>query len=169
MRSGRGSTHGSHAGERRSRHRVRQFPDRLEKVGQLELFYRLFGGLSVPPAVASEFAPSVPLRDWMHVQPLSLPVPNDVVAARLGPGETEAIALALEIHPVWIVLDERRARRLAESLTLPVIGTLGILRLAKRVGMVDAVAPLIQALRATRFFVDDRLAERLLIELGEDR
>lgn len=139
----------------------------LEQIGQIELIARLFGGVLVPPAVIQEIAVSVPRRDWLRVQSLSAPIPSTVRLARLDPGEEEAVALAIELRPTWLVLDERRARRLAERLGLPVIGTLGILRTAKLRGVVGEVKPLIDALRATRFFVDDRLVGQLLDEMGE--
>jgi predicted nucleic acid-binding protein len=45
-----------------------------------------------------------------------------------------------------VVLDDEAARRLAIALGLPVIGTLGILVLAKQEGIVATVRPLVEAL-----------------------
>ena len=49
---------------------------------------------------------------------------------KLHKGEAEAIALALELKADLInliILDDKKARRIAKSLELNVIGTLGIL------------------------------------------
>ncbi|MEA2526091.1 MAG: hypothetical protein QOF73_3318, partial [Thermomicrobiales bacterium] len=64
----------------------------------------------------------------------------------LGNGEREVIALALQFDVDRVVLDDEAARRLAIALGLPVIGTLGILVLAKQEGIVAAVRPLVEAL-----------------------
>lgn len=141
----------------------------FDRIGQLDLLARLFKDIIVPPAVVREVGPSVAARDWLREQPLSRPIPTDILAATLGPGETEAIALALELQPTWIVLDDRRARRLAESLNLPVIGALGILRMAKLRGIVGQIRPLVEQLQSTRFFIDDKRVKRVLEELGEDQ
>lgn len=45
-----------------------------------------------------------------------------------------------------IVTDDRAARRHAETLGVPVLGTLGLLVLAKRKGLISLVKPLILAI-----------------------
>jgi len=63
-------------------------------------------------------------------------------------GEAGAIALA-QAHPgAILLLDDAKARRVAESLGLPRIGTLGVLRKAKHAGLLDAIAPLIGKLES---------------------
>jgi predicted nucleic acid-binding protein len=139
----------------------------FNRIDQIDILERLFGEVMVPPAVVREVGPSIATHAWLREQPFSRPVSADILAATLGPGETEAIALALELPPTWIVLDDRRARRFAESIGLPVIGALGIIRLAKLLGMVTHVAPLIELLQSARFFIDDRLVTQVLKEFGE--
>jgi predicted nucleic acid-binding protein len=85
----------------------------------------------------------------------------------LGPGETEAISLALDISVDWIVLDDEPARRLAESLGLPVIGTLGLLLLAKRRRIIDTVKPLADALVVVDFRATPALLASVLRQAGE--
>jgi predicted nucleic acid-binding protein len=40
----------------------------------------------------------------------------------LGAGESEAIRLALELHPDRVIVDEKAARRIARALGLNVVG-----------------------------------------------
>ena len=47
--------------------------------------------------------------------------------SQVGWGESEAIALALELEDVTILLDDKKARRLAEQFGLPITGTVGML------------------------------------------
>ncbi len=73
--------------------------------------------------------------------------PQQSMEGPLGRGERAAIARALAIG-AGLLTDDQEARAVAESLQLVVVGTLGILIRSKRAGLVPAVAPLVQQLRA---------------------
>jgi len=66
----------------------------------------------------------------------------------LGPGETDALRLALKLGG-GVLLDDRAARRIAASLGIPVIGVLGTLVLLKRAAKIDGVRPLAEQLVAS--------------------
>jgi hypothetical protein len=87
--------------------------------------------------------------------------------AGLGDGESEAISLAVELGARWIVLDDRAARRLAQGLGLPVIGTLGLLLAAKRRGLLTVIRPSVDALVRQGFHIASELYERVLSDAGE--
>jgi predicted nucleic acid-binding protein len=53
----------------------------------------------------------------------------------IGPGEAEAIALAIEAGAARIVLDDKKARRIARELGVTVTGTVGVLLRAKQRGL----------------------------------
>jgi uncharacterized protein len=55
------------------------------------------------------------------------------------------------IPDVVVILDDAVARRVAEALGLPLIGTLGIILEAKRKGLIPAVAPFLEQLQASGF------------------
>jgi predicted nucleic acid-binding protein len=90
-----------------------------------------------------------------------------MVSARLGKGEREAIALALELQATELIIDDLPARRLATSLGLPIIGTLGLLLRAKKKGVILAVRPLMEDLQARDFHISERLFEGILAAAGE--
>lgn len=138
----------------------------LDRIGQLDLLSELFAQLIVPPAVVREVAP-IQLPDWVTEQRLAQPVGPHVLRAALGDGESEAISLAVELQARWIILDDRAARRLAQSLGLPVIGTLGLLLAAKRRGLLAAVRPSLDALVRYGFHVASELYGRVLYDAGE--
>ena len=77
----------------------------------------MFDRVTVPPAVRRELG-SDALEPWLRVQPLTLPVATRVLDARVHAGETEAIALALEMQTWRVVLDDRQAGDLAQELGL---------------------------------------------------
>jgi hypothetical protein len=140
----------------------------LHQVGLLWLFESLYTGILVPPAVASEVAPSLPaLPGFVRVQALVKPVPHEAYGIALGDGEAEVIALALELRADQVVLDESRGRAVAARLGLRVVGTLGVLRAAKLRGRIPEVKAPIAALVAARFWIEPALVKALLRELGE--
>jgi predicted nucleic acid-binding protein len=138
----------------------------LDQIGQLQLLSGLFTELIIPPAVVREVAPIL-LPDWIVEQPLTQPVGPQVLRAGLGDGESEAIGLAVELRARWIILDDRAARRLAQGLGLPVIGTLGLLLAAKRRGLLTVIRPSVDALVSQGFHVAPELCARVLRDAGE--
>ena len=110
----------------------------LRALGQLRLVHLLkplYGSVIVPPGVAAELERTPP--GLVHVDLVShpfveirRPVDRQLVEAlqeRLGPGESEAIALALEVHADFILIDEALGRSVAKSRGLLPVGVVGLL------------------------------------------
>jgi predicted nucleic acid-binding protein len=136
----------------------------LEQIGRLHLLEPLFGEVWVPSAVVNEVAMTVSLPSNVLIKPINNLLAASVLKTTLGAGESEAITLALQEKASLIILDDRPARRMAESL----MGTLGILSAAKKKGMIPAIKPLIQALDQVHFHVAIELARRVIIDAGEE-
>src|SRR5690348_15462229 len=114
----------------------------LEQIGQLELMHSLFTEIVIPDQVAVETVESVQPRSWIRKQLLSLPLLPAVQRPALGSGEREAICLAIEVKATAILLDDDPARKLATQLGLRVIGTAGVLILAKERAIDSRYPPL---------------------------
>ena len=149
----------------------------LCRVGQIELLRRLFRDVMIPPEVAAEFArlssqaprfSGLLLPAWLRQQAASF-IPASVRgAAGLDPGESAALALAVEIHADAILVDERRGHAVAIQLGLRTIGVLGILLQAKSSGLLDQVGPLLDQLeREAGFWITPALRARVLGLAGE--
>lgn len=119
----------------------------LLQIGRAELLRQLFTRVIIPPAVQAELRREHPtLPEWLEVIAPQT-IPTGVTNARLDPGETEALALALELHADTVLMDERIGRRIAETLGLHTTGVLGCLVLAKREGHLPHVSPVIAELQ----------------------
>ena len=125
----------------------------LDSVGRLELLRDVFGRVLVPEAVRDEVeqGPGDGLRlatmPWIEVRPVSDPrVVAELEASNLDPGEAAALALALEVHADYLLVDERAARRVARQRGVEVVGVLGVLLTAKRLGTLSAIRPVIEDL-----------------------
>lgn len=143
----------------------------LVLIEKADLLPRLFGQVLIPPAVFDELKDPetpTPVRawlantpSWLHVQPLhSQPDPE---LDYLDEGEREAIALAEELKADQLLLDESDARKEAARRNLRFIGTLGILRRAAQLDLIDLPSTLAR-LQETTFYVDPKLIRRLLEE-----
>jgi len=131
----------------------------LERIGQLDLLPRVVAQVFAPPAVRSELRTAVP---WLTIQaPTNTPLLT-VLATQLGAGEAGAIALALELGDARVVLDDKKARAVARGVGLTVIGTLGVLLLAKREGVLPQIEPLLTALRDAQFHMSQALYREVL-------
>jgi len=143
-------------------------------IGRLDILRDLFGEILIPPAVREEFLSSEKearrkvLREssWIRVVPLENP--NRAAAyAGLDEGESQVLVLAEEQNAALVLVDERKARRYAEILKLPLSGTLGVLLLAKEEEIVSAVSPLLKALREVGLYLHEDLVEYVLKMAGE--
>jgi uncharacterized protein len=140
----------------------------LARIQRLDLLPAIFESVLIPPAVAREIAPSIPvLPTWLRIQAPSVLPPASLLRRRLGDGEWEALALASELKADWIFLDDLPARRSAEASGLNVIGTIGTLVTAKRSGLLKSIRPELDALLRTAFFLSAQLYDELLRVAGE--
>jgi predicted nucleic acid-binding protein len=119
----------------------------LLQIGKAEILTQLFSEVLIPPAVHSELLREhAVLPDWLRVK-TPAQIPLAVSNAQLDAGETEALALALEIQADVLLIDERKGRAAARAVGLKVTGLLGCLILAKESGYLAHIAPVIVDLR----------------------
>lgn len=139
----------------------------LGRAGWLDWLAGLFEAVKVPQSVFEEIRAgpsedSLPHqlsgRSWIEVVQLPHP-PTPLVRGRLGRGEGEVIDLARLNPSAVALLDDRAARRVAESLRIPVVGTLGVvtahLSRERTFSLDEAVAQL----REAGLYVDVKLVE----------
>lgn len=147
----------------------------LWSLGRLDLFPNLFGEIWVPPSVHEEFlaADSAVRRadvedaSWLQVVPLAEPR-RALAHVGLDRGEAEVLALSEERDARLVVIDERRARRIARRMGFNLTGTMGVLLLAKEEKRLDSVSDAIASLEAAGLHLSRRLVARVLELAGEE-
>jgi len=140
----------------------------LVLIDAIDVLPRLFGNVYVPPAVMLELQhPRTPesVKCWAQAPPdwLVIESPSSSIARNptLDPGEAEAIALALEVHAVAILVDEKIGRRIAKTHGLATLGTITVLELAAEQELIDLRAA-VSALQLTSFHVSKNLIDEAL-------
>lgn len=149
----------------------------LAAIDKLELLEALFGAILIPEGVADEIvvkgagqagSDAVRQANWITTRPVNNRLAVQSLRLELDGGEAECIILAQEQEADLLLLDERKARRVARQFGLRTIGLLGILIEAKRRGLISNVKDLLDALRTVAgFWIRSDLYEYVLIEAGE--
>ena len=134
-------------------------------IDAIPILPAIFGRVFAPPAVIRELShprsPEVVRRwassppDWLIVQAPTRLDPS----LKLGPGESEAISLALELHADLILIDERKGYKVAVARGLTVVSTLAILEEAGFRRLLDFEAAIGQLERETTFYVTEEVLE----------
>jgi len=124
----------------------------LIQIGRLDLLNLVFGSVVIPEAVYSELC-KVPNQqqvideqNWLFLQKATDRNLVKTFEVELDAGESEAIALALELKADYVVIDEFKGREIAEDNGLKIIGTIGTLLEAKNKGLIPKVKPLMDEL-----------------------
>jgi len=108
------------------------------------------------------------LRTLTHVRVISSSVPDPLLLTELDAGEASVIQAAREVGLRGVLIDERRARRIASDVYgLEVRGTCALLLRAKQDGHVDKVMPLLDEMVANGYFIGPRLRCECLRRAGE--
>lgn len=145
----------------------------LSSVDRVELLEKLFGTVLIPPAVHKEVFGSLSsekkaLPDFIRVENVSKEISSRFLRMNLHAGESDAIILAIEKKSNGIILDDKQARETAHQLGLRVIGTLGVLMLAKEKEYLAEARPLIiQMMERINFRIAPGILNRALAILNE--
>jgi predicted nucleic acid-binding protein len=147
----------------------------LTRIDKAFLLTELCDKLLIPRGVADEIdqgAEDDPAKIWFkqfgeqYVKDVG-PIEPVILAWDLGRGETQVINWALT-NPGWTpVLDDRAARSCVHSLNLTVLGTIGIILMAKKEKKIEAVNPLLTQLDQIGFRISRDLFDAAVDLAGE--
>lgn len=149
----------------------------LGLAGLLPLVAQRHGPLAVPEAVLAECTatPGLPgepsIRTALasgHLRAvMALELLADAQSLRgLGHGELAVLAYAQQ-HRLTALVDDRKARQVAQRLGLSIMGSGAILVDLKRAGMVASVGEVLASWAAHGYFVSEALRAALLAAAGE--
>ena len=82
-------------------------------------------------------------------------------------GESESVILYEELHADYLLIDDNKARAIAESLDVNCIGTLGLLVKAKQKGLIIELKPLFEKLIRNGRYFSKKLLNDLLDKIDE--
>lgn len=148
----------------------------LSLIGRFDLLRQLYGKICVPDAVYQEVtrmderagAGELASADWVERRTLGNDFLTGALYGELDHGESEAIALAVELGADLLLVDERQGRAVAARFGLKVAGVLGVLIEAKRKGLLTRIGPVLEDLQGKAGFrISPDLRLRVLEAAGE--
>ena len=143
----------------------------LYKIGQLGLLQGLFNQVIVPLAVHKEISVLgkgkqgdgiLDITNYIHVKGIQNVLAANLLRSQLDYGEAEAIVLAQELMADVLILDEKKARKIAQANSQQVIGTIGILQAAKNKGLISNIKTHLDALISNNIWIDQKLYQIVL-------
>ena len=149
----------------------------LAKIDRLKLLHELAEQVVVPDAVYNEVVgrgagrpghAEVEQASWILRRTVRDHTLVDGLEIELGRGESEAIVLARELKADFVIIDDARARQIAELEEVRVIGLLGLLLTAKERGVVEAVKPILNEMIKAGFYIGDAVYRNVIRQAGED-
>ncbi len=143
----------------------------LYKIGNLSLLQSLFGQVTVPRAVYNEIAilgsgkqgsDAVEMAGYICVHDVHNKLAANLLRSQLDYGEAEAIVLDEELGADLLILDEKKACKIAQINSMPVIGTIGILQTAKEKRLITNMKTQLDKLIASDIWIDRVLYQAVL-------
>ena len=142
----------------------------LMKAERLDTLHKLFGDVLIPEAVFYEVTvnedfpeEAEQIRNSDFIRVVSVEDEKSVLLLQrvtgLDRGESEAIVYADDNHADVLLMDEMSGRKVAQSMGLEIMGSVGVLVNACREGYltVDDVERAFQRMRATNRHISERL------------
>jgi predicted nucleic acid-binding protein len=144
----------------------------LAVIDQLDLLETIYGEVYISEAVWQEVS--------RYIEPFAIPQVHDLkgkirklsgtnlFAGLMDTGEAEAASLYLELNADYLIIDDRTARRMAETHGVRCVGTLAVLVKAKELNVVSALRPLFSTFILYNRYYKKDLLNSLLVDCSED-
>ncbi|MBW2005844.1 MAG: DUF3368 domain-containing protein [Deltaproteobacteria bacterium] len=148
----------------------------LVKIGKLGLLKEIFSKVFIPEEVFKEVVERgkgkpgseiITEAAWIEAKPVKDKIQVAFLLGSLERGEAEVLVLARELKADLILLDEEKARKSAVIAGFEIMGLPGLFILAKNLGLIHEVRPLVDELMIKKFRISDKLIEETLSKAGE--
>jgi len=127
----------------------------LERINLLQILCKIYKEVVIPESVIKEFGNlSLPCLSARKVE--SNVIKLLITDLNLGKGEADVIALANQTR-LKVVIDDSKARKIAENMGLKLTGTIGVLLKAERSGLIESAYKKTVELREKGFYVSEEL------------
>lgn len=146
----------------------------LIEIGMLSLLHDVYGQIIIPQSVYEELCEIESQKQmldrltWIQVMTARNRELVRTLETELDKGESESIALAVELKADFLIIDESNGRQKAESLGIDIVGLLGTLLKAKEMGLLSEIQPILNRLiEQAGFFISPQLKKHVLALAGE--
>ena len=144
----------------------------LAVIQKLDILTKLFDKVYIPNAVWEELVEAKLTEDIAQIKPFFRDKVMRLKSLNyLFPfvdyGESEAILLCKEINADFLIIDDKKARQIAELIGVECVGTIGVLFEAKQKGFIKELRPLFVKLIKNKRYYSKAILNSVLIKAGE--
>ena len=148
----------------------------LSQIEHFELLKELFSEIYIPCAVydevvikgkgeaGSEETESALKGGWILKRSVNDKIGVSALSTVLGKGESEVIVLCKELKLDYALVDERKARDMAELMSINTMGVLGIIDIAMERGFIIDKKSMVKQLMNSRFRISNKLYKEMFPE-----
>lgn len=137
----------------------------LSKIEQLDLLKKVYGQIVTTSDIVEEFGEILP--EWVIIENVSDKSKQRILELQIDRGESSAIALALETPKSTLILDDIKARKIAQQLGISFTGTIGVIIKAKLSGIIPSIKPYLEKIKETNFRISAEIELQALKEAKE--
>jgi predicted nucleic acid-binding protein len=137
----------------------------LTNIDELDLLHEVYGQVVTTPDILQEYGDTLP--EWVEIISVTDKCRQRLLEMQIDKGESSAIALALEVLNCTVILDDYKARKIAEQLNLTYTGTIGVIIKAKQKGIIPSIKPLLNKIKQTNFRLSVEIELQALKEANE--
>ena len=133
----------------------------------------LYKDVRVPSAVFEECVvagkpEAEKLRAYLSDKTLNIDLSDLVITANgLGAGELQAMALYKHLNAQHLLIDDRRAKKVASLNAIKAIGSLGLLLRAKEKGLITEIKPYATTIQQSNLYLSNAVMKEVLRLAGE--
>lgn len=131
----------------------------LEKINLLSVLCDVYKEVILPESVLKEFG-GINIKCFSPKKVESKLTNLLMTDLNLGRGEAEVIALAYE-SGMNALIDDGKARKVAEDMGLNISGTIGLLLKAEKLGLINSALEKVRELKEKGFYVSDEILTKL--------
>jgi len=146
----------------------------LAIINQLEILNQLFDSIRIPQAVWEEITKNNKTYYYHRIYSFFKNKTQKIsgfneLSFIMDYGESESVVLYQELHADYLLIDDKKARKIAETLGINCVGTLGILSIAKNKKIISALKPLFEEFLKNKRYYSISLLNNILLQQNENK
>ena len=144
----------------------------LAIIDQLSVLDEMFDEVKIPNAVWDELtvdntSKAYPLIIKSFNHRITAITKTNELSFIMDFGESQAVTLYRELNADFLLIDDKKARKIAENFGIKCIGVIGLLAKAKRKGLIKELKPLFESLLKNKRYYSITLLNQILAEFNE--
>ena len=146
----------------------------LAVIDKLQILDQVFNQVTIPRAVWKEITLDKTttfynlIETYFKTKIVDIKGFNELTFV-MDYGESESVILYKELNADFLLIDDKKARNIAENFNVRCVGTLGVLSKAKEAGMIEHLRPIFMSLIKKDRYFSLRLLNTLLDKYHEQK